>query len=261
MKKALIKFLAAAVFMTSASFASAYSASELVSSDVYETLRKEGSVSSKKFKEGTTELTLLPDGEFSSFISSMWTSKKNPVLIKENLYLIAKSELNKTQPESVTISKASQIIRSISKMQGMKYYSHSEKKYETLYKDAYCVSGPKSKTKVIDKTSGSADGQVLYCLLNDNSLGKTIYELKYHQSENEVCVSFENTTDVSIGPITAVDDGNLHIGLVIYDCGDDFLVYTVVEAKFPSMSFLENKMNESLSARMEAIYEWFIKQF
>lgn len=261
MKKNFIKLMAAGVFLSCAAFASAYSVSDLVNAKVLEELKKDGSVSSKKFKEDNTDLSLLPDSDFSSHINSMWNSKKNPVLVKENLYLISKSELNKTQPESVTIEKASKIIRSISKMQGMKYYSNSDKKYETLYKDAYCVSGPKSKSKVIDKTSGSADGKVLYCLLNDNSLGKTIYELKYHQSEEEVSVTFENTTDVSIGPITAVDEGNLHIGLVIYDCGQDFLVYTVVESRFPSFSFLENKMNNSLSARMEAIYEWFIKQF
>ncbi|MCR5217676.1 DUF6675 family protein [Treponema sp.] len=261
MKKTFIKLMAACLFSASAALASAYSVSDLVSSDVLKALKKDGTVTSKKFKENNTDLVLLPTSESSSYVSSMWTYKKDPVLIQENLYLISKSSLNETEPEAVNIKKASKIIRSISKMQGMKYFSHSSEDYETLYKEAYCVSGPKSKTKVIDKTSGSADGKVLYAYLNDNSLGKTIYELKYHQTEEEVSVTFENTTDVDIGPITAVDDGNLHIGLVIYDCGDDFLVYTVVEARFPSLSFLEDRMNESLSARMIAIYEWFIKQF
>ncbi|MCI5522737.1 MAG: hypothetical protein MR449_01225 [Spirochaetia bacterium] len=239
----------------------AFSPLDVTTESNYEKLKSSGSLQSQQFDCSDVKLSLLPKSPFAQGFKYIWPSKnKNPALIGENLYLIPKSKLN-SDTSKVTIEKASQIIRSISKMQGMQYYSNGEKRWTTLYKDAYCIKGPKDKTRVSDNTLGNANGQVQYCLLNDNSLGKTNYKLSYRQSDEEVSVEFENVTSVSIGPITGVSAGNLRIGLDVIDCGDDFLVYTVVIAKYPSIGLIENKLKNSFSARLSAIYNWFINQF
>lgn len=239
----------------------AFSPEEIVSEKNLEKLKASGSMERQQFDCSGVYLYLLPKTPLAQSFKNIWPSgNKNPALIGENLYLISKRKLN-SDPSTVTIEKASQIIRSISKMQGMQYYSNGEKRWTTLYKDAYCIKGPKDKTRVSDNTLGNANGQVQYCLLNDNSLGKTNYKLSYRQSDEEVSVEFENVTSVSIGPITGVSAGNLRIGLDVIDCGDDLLVYTVVVAKYPSISIIENKLKNSFSARLSAIYNWFINQF
>ena len=142
----------------------------------------------------------------------------------------------------------------------MQYYS-SDKKIETLYKEAYCIAGPKDRTKVPDDTAGSADGKIMYSMQDDNSFGKTNYRLEYHQTAQEVSAGFSNTTGLYVGPIKGINDDNLRISMVIIDCGQDFMVYMLVQAKFPALKILENSMNESFSSRLNAIYNWFIKQF
>lgn len=264
MKKTMIKKTVTAVlFCISCAFASAFSLNELVSTKNAEKLELKGKVQKKRMNEETLSLKLVPSSPLSKKFKGLWPKSKSdkPVLIGENLYLIKKTDLDPENPDRVTIQKASEILRSISTMQGLKYYSNTDEEWKTLYKDAYLIDNLKNKKKIADEISGSADGRTAYCLLNDNSLGKTYYSVKYRQTEDEVSVQFENQTSISYAFITAVDEENVKIGLNVMDCGDSLLIYALVEAKFPSFSFLENKLNKSFSARVDAIYNWFINEF
>ena len=262
-KKLLKKIVCGVLFTLTVSFASAYSFEELVSEETAAQLLEKGLVQKKRMNEKSSELVLVPSSPLAQKFKNQWpaSKKEKPVLVGENLYLIKKSELNPEHPESVTIEKASQIMRSISTMQGLEYYSNKNEKWETLYKDAYFVDNIKNRKKIADDIKGSADGKTACCLLNDNSLGKIYYTLSYHQKENEVSVQFENETDISLYFVTAVSKGNVRIGLDVIDCGDSFLVYALVQAKFPSIGFIESRLDKSLSARVDAIYKWFIKGF
>ena len=85
--------------------------------------------------------------------------------------------------------------------------------------------------------------------------------MEYTQNDQEVALHFINETGLSVMGINAVSKNNLHIKLVITDCGDNVMVYMAVMAKFPGMKMLEQTMNESFIARLDSIYNWFCKQF
>ena len=87
------------------------------------------------------------------------------------------------------------------------------------------------------------------------------YKIAYNQRAEEVSAIFCNTTPMYVGPVKAVTEGNLCIGLSIIDCGDSFVVYMIVQCKFPVMPLMENTMNDSLSSRLDAIYRWFVARF
>ena len=230
-----------------------YSAEGILGKDNFATLLREKKIQANEFKPTEAKLSLLPKTQLAQRISSLWaTSDEIPSLVGENVYLIEKG--------NITLDEASVILRSVSKMQGMQYYSNGEKKWTTLYHDAYCISGPTEKTKVPDNTTGSADGVVQYCLLNDNSLGKTNYKVSYFQTGNEISMQLENTTAVTYGPIKAVKPENLHINLVMTICDDYVVVYMNVKANFLSLGFLEKRMQRSLLARLDAIFNWFSEE-
>ena len=132
---------------------------------------------------------------------------------------------------------------------------------QTLYKKAYTIKSGTDVTRIPDQTEGSADGKVIYGLQDDHSFGKTNYCIKYRETENEVAATFTNFTPLHVGPIKAVESEDLVIDIVITDCGDDFIVYLTVRAKFLAVSVLEPIMNDSLSSRLNAIYSWFVNQF
>ena len=189
------------------------------------------------------------------------TVKGSPIYIAEELYLLDKQSLGDGDTNKTTIDFASKVIRSVSKMEGMKYYSHTDKKTEVLYKDCYCIKGPKDRTRIADDINGSAEGKVMYCLQNDNSFGKTNYRLEYHQTKDETSACFINTTPIYLGVVKGIDTDDMRINVVIIDCGNNMLVYMLVQAKMPAISLFERTMNDSFGSRLDAIYKWFVLQF
>ena len=254
MQRVLVKFSTfALILFVSLSAVSSYSAEGILGRDNFATLLSQKKIQANEFKPIEVKLSLLPKTQLAQRIATLWASSSDvPSLVGENVYLIEKG--------NITLDKASVILRSVSKMQGMQYYSNGEKKWTTLYHDAYCVSGPTEKTKIPDNTAGTADGVVQYCLLNDNSLGKTNYKVSYFQTDDEIAMQLENTTAVTYGPIKAVKPENLHINLVMTICDDYVVIYMNVKANFLSLGFLEKRMQRSLLARLDAIFNWFSEE-
>ena len=205
-------FIMAAV-LTIGSHAFCYNAREIVGEKNYEILQKEGKIQLNRFNDEDNDLELLPDTEISRKLFEGWKNHNLTSMAGENLYLVPKN--------GSSIKDVSVILRSVSRLEGTTYYSNRKKRTEVLYKNAYCIKNADDRTRIPDFTQGNADGQVQYCVLDDNSLGKTNYRISYMQSENEVAAEFTNVTPVSYGPIKAVSEEKLLIGAVFIDCGDD----------------------------------------
>ncbi len=236
-----------------------YSAQDLLSKDVYSELKKNGEVKINRFNSEKKNYLLLPKTQLSKNLENSWTDEEVPVLIGECLYLLPKTQLNSSNPEFVNIENSSKIIRSVSKMAGMKY--KSDGKMKVLYKNPYTIKSATDKTQVPDNTEGSADKKELFCVLDDNSFGKTYYQLNYFENGQEVGANFKNITPISVGPIKAITNENLKISLLFIDCEDEIMAYLLVQAKYPNIEFLQKTMEESFSSRLDAIYNWFIQQW
>ncbi|MBQ2530141.1 MAG: hypothetical protein II716_02685 [Treponema sp.] len=260
MKFAKTAAVLAGLLMTSASVVFAFDAKNLVSSSVYSELKSKGSLERSYFKQPNAKPALAPNTALTNAAKNLWTSSGEPVFMWEKLYLIPKTQIGNGDVSKVSIDKVSKILRSLSTLQGIQYRS-SKNKMETLYKEAYCIKGPRDRTRVPDDTSGNADGKVLYCLQNDNSFGKINYRVDYRQNAQEISAVFSNTTGIFVGPIKGISEDNLKISVVTIDCGSDMMVYLLVKANFPAMGFLEKTMKESLSSRLEALYKWMIGKF
>lgn len=248
--------IAAVCFLAGFSFAR--NASEILGTETYSKVKETGKIETVTYVKDAVKFGYMPDSELSFRLKNAWTGKNQPVKIVEDLYLINKKDF--AQADSITIENLSRISRSISSMKGMKYFS-SRKKWEVLYKDCSRIDGKNSKVRVADDNSGKADGTVLYCFLDDNSLGKTNYEVSYFQTEKELVGCFKNTSPIWVGPVKAVEEENLCICFQFIDCGDELLVYLATEANFPSVAMLEKKLNESLASRLDAVFRWFTSQF
>lgn len=211
------------------------------------------------------ELTLTPNSELSEKAVQTWNLKEKPKFTMEKLFFLKKATLiaNSDNPETcdTSINGVSKVIRSISKMKGMQYYSNGDKKWETLYHKSNLIDSLKNKNAISDDTEGSADGKSYYCIQEDNSFGDCVYKLEYSQRENEVSVCFTNAESLKYGIINAVKPGNLKINLVVVEQDTYYLVYMCVQVKYPSVPFLESRLNRSFNARVDAIYKWFSKSF
>lgn len=227
-----------------------------ISSEILEKVKVSGKLENVFLGKKDVELSLVPNSELSIYFLNNWTSEETPRLTTEKLFYLDK----KNVAENLNIEKISRILRSISTMKGSEYYSNRHKKWEVLYHDAYLVDSPESKIKIPDDTEGSADGKIFYCMQDDNSFGKCYYTLSYHQTEKEVCVCFDNFEPLKFGPITAAKAHNIKINLLVSEKEDFYLVYLMVQAYYPKISLFENMMLDSFNARVESIYNWFVRE-
>lgn len=246
-------------------FAENEAVKKIVNSKYYDKLYHKGIVSYYK-DDGSTNLDLLPENFFSEKISSSMVKKdeKNYPFTYEGLYLINKEELlknNNSSKKTITIDDVSVVCRSVSKMQGMKYYSTTKKKECVLYEKAYMIAGENNKKQIPDQNTGNADGQVSYCLQDDNSFGVNTYKLCYYQKENSMLAQFFILDDMGLGPFKAIHPGKMVISILVIDCGEDLLLYLSTDldsVKFPG---IKGQITDSMTSRMEAVYKWFLTQF
>lgn len=260
--KRVFSFIVTFLFVFSC-FADSSKVKEIVKAQYCDELLKNGVV--KMFHDDNNmELLLLPSTIYKTKINNGRIKKDSKPFLFESLFLIKKDDLLKnsnSSKQNITISDVSKVMRSISTMQGITYYSNSKKKYRVLYKSAYTIANESSKKAVADNISGNADGKVLFCLLDDASFGQTRYRLNYYQSENELYTTFTTIDNLGLGLISGVDAGELRINILVIDCDDSFLLYLAPDANCIDFPGIDKKVKDSLIARMDSIYNWFIKQF
>ncbi|MCR5189020.1 MAG: hypothetical protein K6C97_08790 [Treponema sp.] len=263
MKKTIL-FFALSLFIFSG-FAFAAPLESFLDQGNIDLLKKKGMIS-VVHPISENKLSLVPDSEYSSVIKSDIVKKndKGIPFTAEFLYLIPKSKLlEKSSKTDITVDDLSIVLRSISKMQGMRYHFKEKKDGDVLYKISYTVDSLNSEKQIPDQTQGSADGKVLYCYQKDHTYGEIKYELNYHQNQDMVYVSFENTSPMAYVGFKAVEENKLHLNVMAIDCDDSVLLYlsTDVDAKKVPFINMRNKMEDSMTERMDALYRWFLVQF
>lgn len=185
----------------------------------------------------------------------------------ETLYYVTKADLvkksksdNKSKVDTSTKS-VSKIVRSISEMKGMEYYSNTRKKWETLYLDAFRVENPEEIIPVPDNLEGNSDGKRLYAYLVEHTFGKGVYEIKYHENSKVVYMEMENATPLYYGFIKAVDPGKCKIAINVIEEEDGYFVFIGMRVDMMQLGVMEKKMNKSFQARLDAIFNWITLQF
>ena len=270
MKKNLkkIALLAFSAIFTVGLFAQDVDIKAMVPPKYYDKLMSEGKVLFSS--DGSKGFQLLPNTYYTAQIRDSEVTKedKNFPFVYEGLYYLSKKDILKTSNSSkstITIDDVARVCRSVSKMEGMEYYSHRRKDYEILYEEAYMIREEdldKRKPEAIpDLNYGSADGQVSYCLQKDSSFGRNKYKLSYHQKDNELYTQFVLMDKMGAGPFNALYPGKMKINLLVVDCGDNLLLYLCTDVDSKKFPGIEGMIVDSMTARMEAVYNWFLKQF
>lgn len=218
------------------------------------------------FSENDFEAKLIPQTQFADSMKNFVFGKIAPEKMgfaEEKLYRLPKSEIENKNAAALDTNTASKIMRSVSKMQGMQYFSRSRKSWDELYSQAFRVENPDSKdfSAAPDLNEGDANGLEIFAFLNDHTFGESVYKISYKQNQNEFLMLMENYSALTYGPVKAVKPGDLKMCVCVIDCGDEFLFYIGNYAEFKMISALKKRLNNSFEARLEAIYNWFKKQF
>ena len=208
------------------------------------------------YKQKDVKLKFCPNTEFGKLISDYWNAKNGntPNLIAEAYYILPKDE-------RITIEGISVLARSFSTMEGIEYYSNTNKKYKVLYPECYTVGGADGKKKIADMTTGTADGKTLYILQKDNSFGKSVYEINYKQNDEELYFTSVNLDSLWYGIIKAVNPKGLKLTFLIHNAEDKLEFYVLAEGDIASIPFVDDFVKDSFVSRLDAVYNWFRKSY
>ncbi len=262
MKKASAFFcvffcLCAAVFSSESDAGFIEEAERLVPAGIAEELVQTGKVQRTAYRTGESEFLYYPRTQLGKETLSVWSGDP-PAFFVETLYFMKKEHPTAPGADIPLISKE---LRSLSTLEGIKYYSNTRKKMRTLYEESYVVDGPDSKQRSADPVAGSADGMRVYAVQKDSSLGRCVYQYDFRQTQDEVSFVMQNLDSIYYGPFKVIKPGNLRICLVVYDAGDALFAYALVQAEFPAFSWLENRLTNSFTARADAFYDWFVSGY
>ncbi|MCQ2594380.1 MAG: hypothetical protein MJ196_03870 [Treponemataceae bacterium] len=251
-----------AVFFAACSFCFGESQSlqQLLSSQTAAELLKTGKIERTIYMEDYTP-QLFPKTALGVEASRIWENSgksKKPVFYHEGLYLTKKECPTKA---GANLDRLSKVVRAISSLEGIEYYSNTRKRMRILYEESYAVDGPASKNRIADPTEGSADGAEIYAVQKDSTFGRFVYKYSYQQNETEVLSKVANIDPLSLMGIKIINPDDLLISLLVSDLGDYYLVYTLIETDVISMSMIENKLKLSFAARADALYGWLSKVF
>ena len=66
---------------------------------------------------------------------------------------------------------------------------------------------------------------------------------------------------MGMGIFRVIDPEDMRINIIVTDCGDKFLLYLETETNCPKNKLIINKLEDSLIARVDAIYKWFVSSY
>lgn len=266
MRKSLKLFFVGIFFCSSLTVWSVPLKVEDVVNSKYLNELQEKKVVSSLHNNAEDDYVLLPNCEYTNLCNSrkITKTKGSFPFVLEYLFLLDKNEIitkNKSSRKDIKVDNISELMRSISKMEGIKYYSNTNKKYKTLYEKAYMIDNLENRNKIADRNKGSTKDEIYYLIQDDASFGVTAYSEVINESENAIYAYLSNEDSLGLAFMKAINPKNLGVSIIAVDCGEKVVLYINMDANCKKYPNIENIMTDSLRARIEALKEWIVTMF
>ncbi|HTX73850.1 MAG TPA: DUF6675 family protein [Rectinemataceae bacterium] len=206
--------------------------------------------------------SLLPRLPSAQAIRAALAAEKPKVLV-EALFLYPRPAAAGDEARRLEYATLFGLMRRISTLRGIEYYSHSDKKMDVLYVDASRVSGPDGRERLADEAppgpSSVPASEELYALLQDQRFGTNVYKYRFRALGDAILVETTNETRMSYGIIPVFSPGQLVMRLLVIPASDGIIFYVESGANAPG--FLRSRLGESFKNRAAALFGWFKSNF
>jgi hypothetical protein len=151
-------------------------------------------------------------------------------------------------------------IGAISQFKGIRYWSTTHKRWQTLIVDAYALSGPQTNQRRADFTFDEMKkGDVLYFEQTDNLSGSAIYQMRIAEvSDDRLVIEIENVTALRYHIMTVVDRGEMQsIYFLDRDPGGVWRYYSILRIGKHASSLVAGNESSSIN-RAVAFYRYMV---
>lgn len=231
---------------------------DIIDKEYVSSLRENNKIDRFFTDKDNSDFKFFPKLELAEKAIKKWKSSRNdiPNYTIESIYRLEKTSFADKKTEDEKIKK---ILRSVSKMEGIQYYSNSRRRIETLYSKAYTVNNPTERKKIPDNFNFNENP--IYVLLDDKSFGEYVSEITNDSKDFENCFEYINVDNINYGFIKAVDPYNMQVFLDVINCEKEIIVYVYIQSKMDVPALFKNKIYDSFIARTDALFDWFKKSW
>jgi hypothetical protein len=153
------------------------------------------------------------------------------------------------------------ILRSVSTMKGIEYYSASRERMRTLFAESYVVSGPEGEERLPDPVAEEIPPySKLHVLQKDLTFGENIYTTEFHYSGDTFLLTSTNLTTMTYFFLPMVKPENSVTLILLIPDGEEILFYGAVGAHTMRFLGLARSREDSFYNRLKAIYGWFTQR-
>lgn len=218
-------------------------------------LRREGFFQSTA--ASLDQLGLLRRAPFRAEILSTLRSTR-PNVVVEGLFWLPTPRMS---PEQAQL-RFFQLTLSFSRMRGMKYWSVSRKRFETLILEIYRVRSPAQRDRLPDSVPQTLlDSAREFFFQRDNTFGDGIYELSMKNRAGSSLLVLTNAERVHWGVLPLVDPGKLRFVFLAQFLPEGILIYGLSGAETFQLFGLERSREESFFNRLRALADWVRLEF
>ena len=155
------------------------------------------------------------------------------------------------------------ILRSVSTMERLEYYSASDEEMQVFYHESYVVEGPDGDTRVPDPVVDAIPAESeIWAFQRDGSFGRNVQHLQYTAREDAFLVSIENETTMVYTIVPLVRPGNLRTFLLVRPTPEqgELTFYGNLAVRVPAMFGMQERARSSFYNRIVALHDWFSEE-
>jgi hypothetical protein len=150
------------------------------------------------------------------------------------------------------------ILRSLSTMKGIQYYSASRQRMRTLFAESYVVDGPDGQKRLPDPVVEEIPAYSrLYALQEDLTFGENIYVTEFRYPGDYFLLDSTNLTTMHYFFLPMVQPENSVTLILLIPAGEQILFYGAIGANTRRFLGLARSREDSFYNRLKAIYGWF----
>jgi hypothetical protein len=150
------------------------------------------------------------------------------------------------------------ILRSVSTLKGIEYYSATRKRMRIFYEDAYVIASPDDRKRHADPlVIEIPKTERILSFMKDSSFGEYVCSIDYTHTDDAISMEMRNLTRIWYLFIPIIDPENMLTCMIVIPAGDRTLFYGISLIKGDDVFGIAKSRSDSLYNRLKALYDWF----
>lgn len=203
------------------------------------------------------ELKLVPEVEELSGRVRSRIGELDARILVESVRQIPIENVSRADPEEEAVV-IGRILRAVSTMEGIEYYSESRGHYRTLFERSTRIENPENRRPLQDTQPDSIpDREQMYVLQEDGTFGENVYNFEYESLESGMLLVMTNETRLSWGILPALGTNDLRLIFAAVPTKEGILFYGLAGVDIPTVLGMGNRIGISFENRVNALSDWF----